>query len=549
MAKTSQKTPGTNLQTLEIVNFGGRLTRAKNGTLDSGFAKFSTSFGYDPFTKPGQLTWLEAPVDISGSTITDLIVAAKPRFEPASSALFIYALGSGKRLYKIQPNSISNPNLDTPSLIGTLVNGSANFGASMEFYGATEKIYIGLDDRVTSINFDGSGEATVGVAGDYVAGRYRPVIQFIGKVIFGNGNNIGAIDSTGTVISSIVSGQYQQLSPSLPPETNVTDLDVSPDGNYLYITTSGTQNENIATISSDRQAAAAGIGNIFQWNGIDAGITAAKTIPSYAVTALQTYLDNNNFFSNDSFGASLSNGSAKIVSLPNNKSPFANATLVNGNFISWIAPEITPDGTGMVGSMYYYGQLDEQGQKGLYRMLRYSTTLSNGFVYQTPINLLTNNHYSTVNNAITSVVTLGYGKHYFSVFDTNNSTNKYTLQRFLVTPTGSGTPQAGVYETQNQLFSKRISLSSIRVYTEPTATGNGFQLDIIGSDGNVVTNGTFNYTYSAGTDVTLLQGALERINFNTNVKNLYSFGVRITNTGSTNMTINKIEVDWEQSGK
>lgn len=538
------------INTLEITNFGGRLTRIKNGDINSGFAKFSSSFGYDPFSKPGQLTWLESPTDIStqsgSNSITDLIVAAQPRFEGGTT--YIYALGSTKKLYKIQPNSISNPNLDTASVIATLSNGSVNFGASMEFFGSTEKIYIGMDDRVTSVNFDGSGEATVGSAANYTGNRFRPLSQFIGYLTFGNGNNIGAIDSSGTVVSSVVGSHYEQLSPGLPAQTFITDIDVSPDGNYQYITTSGTTNENIVTVSSDRQAASSSNGNIFYWNGIDRGVTAFKTIPSYAVTALQTYLDNNFLFSNDSFGSSMSNNSMKMVTLNNNKSPFANSTLVNGNFISWIAPEVV-NNTSMVGSLYYYGQLDEQSEPGLFRLLRYSTTLTNGFIYQTPVNILTNNRYMTVNNAITSVTTLGYGKHYLSVYDVNNSTNKYTLQRFLVTPTGTGTPQLGVYETQNKLFSKRIDIKQIRVYTEPTASNNGFQLDIIGADGNPVTNGTFTYSYSAGTDVTLLQGALERINFNPTCSGLYSFGIRVTNTGTSNMTINKIEIDWKYSGK
>lgn len=537
--------------TIVVTNFSGRLTRAKNGEINSGFSKFTTSFGYDPFTKPGQLTWLEAPVDIStqspsANSIIDLIVAAKPRFE--SGTLFIYALGSTKRLYKIQPNSIVNPNLDTASLLTTLTNSSASFGASIEFFGATEKLYIGLDDRVTSVNFDGSGEATIGSAADYAPNVYRPLSNFIGKLMFGNKNNIGAIDSTGTVISSIVSSQYAQLSPGLPAETYITDMDISPDGNYLNITSSGTTNENITTVSNDRQAAAASNGQIFYWNGVDAAITSSHSIPSYAVTALQIYLDNNYFFSNDSFGASMSNGSMKIVTMPGNKSPFSNSTLINGNFICWIAPEVI-NGTNMVASLYYYGQLDEQSQPGLFRVLRYSTTLSNGFIYQTPMNLMTNNKYMTVNNAITAVTTLGYGKHYFSVYDVNNTTSKYSLQRFLITSSGTGTPQLGVYETQNQLFSKKITIKQIRVYTEPTVASNGFQLDLIGNDGNVITNGTFTYTFAAGTDINSLQGSLDRINFNPQMQDIYSLGVRITNTGTTNMTINKVEIDWEDSGK
>ena len=131
----------------------------------------------------------------------------------------------------------------------------------------------------------------------------------------------------------------------------------------------------------------------------------------------------------------------------------------------------------------------------------------------------------------------------------NNSATQNFLLSFLTTPSGSGTPQAGVYETQTQLFSKRIQIPQIRVYTEPTVTGNGFQLDLIGSDGNIISNGTFTYTFVAGSDVNTLQGALTRINFNPNIDAGYAVGVRITNTGTTNMTIKKVEIDWDQEGK
>lgn len=551
MAQDTQK-PTNGTQTLPITNFGGRLTRVLNGELNSGLAKFVPSFGYDPFSKPMNLTWLEQPVDITGGAITDLVLAAKQRFE--SGVLYIYAIGSSGNLYKIQPNSITNPNIDSVIGIASVLNGASySFGASIDFFGQTEKIYVGHDNGVNSINFDGTSEAKIGTTANYMANRYRPIMQFIGSLVFGNGSNIGLIGPTGTVTSPLfgsgASSFYGQLSPTLPPETYITDIDLSPDGNYLYLTTSGIPNENIITVSNDRQAASASNGQIDYWNGSDTGITATKTIPSYAVTALQTYLDNNMFFSNDSFGSSINNGTAKMVSLPNNKAPYSNAVTVNGNFLSWVNPELNSAGNGLNASMYYYGNLDDENPPGLWRVARYFTTLATGFIYQTPLNIMTNNKYSTVNNAINAIVTLGYGKHYFSVFDVNANTNKYTLQRFLITPSGTGTPQLGVYETQTQLFSKRITIKQIRIYTEPTAANNGFQIDCIGSDGNVITNGTFNYTFAAGTDITKVQGSLERINFNPAALNLYALGLRITNTGTVNMTIKKIEVDYNFSGK
>ncbi len=545
------------IETETIANFGGRLTRKLNGKLDSGLAKFNTSWGYDPFSKPDNLTWFEQPTSILSST-TNCILDGKPRLE--SGTQYVYAVGAGVStngtLYKIQTNNVSaTPNAltDTPSVIGALATNSPRFsyGASMEFFGDTEKIYVGHNIGINSINFDGSGDAQVG-AGGYKTNEFRALEEFIGKLMFANGNTVGAVASTGTVTSSIIgTGQgnlYSELNPSLGVETHVRDVDLSPDGNYLYVTGSEISNEEILNSNSDTPDAAAASGAIFYWNGTDVTATAKKTIPSYLVSALQTFLSENLFFSNDAFGAAVNDGDQKLLTLINNKSPLPNATAVNGTFLTWAVPEITSTGT-QVASLYYFGSLDAESERGLYRIMRIATTQSGGYIYQVPFNALVNNKYSTFSLNKTSLQVMGYGKHYISVFDQNSSTDLYKLYRFLVTSTGSGTPQSGVYETQTQLWSNRITVKAIRVYTEPTATGNGFQIDCIGSDGSVITNGSFTYTYAAGTDPTLLQGALERIDFKPQMKDTYALGLRVTNTGTTNMTIKKIEVDWTYSGK
>ena len=46
------------MTTLEINNLGGPLTRRNNGDINSGEARFETSWGYDPYSKPGNLTWM-----------------------------------------------------------------------------------------------------------------------------------------------------------------------------------------------------------------------------------------------------------------------------------------------------------------------------------------------------------------------------------------------------------------------------------------------------------------------------------------------------------
>lgn len=571
MATKSNNPP---IKTIEITNFGGRLTRIINGDLNSGFANFQNSWGYDPFSKPGNLTWLEQPTNITGP-ITDLILATIPNSENGS--LFIYMLGSQGTLYKIQPNSISNANVD--SVVGVLgsVLGSGqtyNYGASMQLfnYRATTsqqaastigRLYISGDNGINEINTDGTGQASVaGASGGYVENIYKPTAQFQGNLVFGNGNNIGLIGSTNTITSPQLNPAsiYGQLQPPLPPNTYITDLDVSPDGNYLLISTSTSLNEQPtnygnATGGSLQQTNTAG-GNLYFWNGSDEAATASNYIGNFGIISLQSYLQNNMMFINDMFGSSINNGTEKVLTLNGNKSPFPNGTAVNGNFLTWITTE-SPDGETMVASLYYYGNLDNENQPGLWRVMRYFTQLAGinqqGFIAQTPTNTVINSDVYGINPSGSSILSIGYGKHYLSVMDINSSTVKYTLQRFTIINTGTTTVQFGTYQTQTQLFSKKISVKQIRVYTEPTAAGNGFEITLIGSNGKAI-NGTlgkgfFEYQFATGTDITQLEGSLDRIDFNPIMVDTYALGLQITQIGESNFTIHKIEVDYTESGK
>lgn len=555
----------SDIKTIEITNFGGRLTRIQNGDLNSGFAKFTTSWGYDPFSKPLNLTWLEQPTTVASVISTEVLLAAKVRDENGEAR--VYTVGSNRGIYQIQPASSSNPNTDSVIGIGSVaVNSpSFNYGSSMEFFGTPEKLYISSDTQINSFPIssitggDFGGDAIVGSANFFVANTYHPLKAFQGNMLFGNGPTIGAVSTTNTIISSQIgiavgsTGRvqtiYSQLLPPFPPEKNVMDLDVSPDYNYILITSSETAPENIVTLSDDRQTAVPGNGDIFQWNGSDPATTAGLNVPAQALTALQTYLQKNIMFANDTLGASMGDGVEKLLYLPGNKSPLPNAVGVNGNYIFWMSTELATDNSTTYASLYYYGQLDQETPVGLYRLLRYSTLLPSGFVYQVPMNVLVNNLFKSINNAITAIQTFGYGKHYFSTIETNSSITTYRTNRFLVTPTGTGTPQIGVYETQTQLFSKRINISQIRVYTEPTVAGNAFQIDLIGSDGTVISDSTMAYHFGDITDPQSGSQNLERINFNPNPKTQYALGVRVTNLGTTNMTIRKIELDVSEEGQ
>jgi hypothetical protein len=530
-------------QTLTITNFSGALTRNNFGDINSGLAIFDSSFGYDPFSNPGQLTWMYQPTDISGAVITDCILTAKI-WSFDSTARYVYAVGSTGRVYKIDPTNSSSsitPLYDSPSLLTTLVSGSPTFqyGASLEFYNG--KLWIGSDSGVTSLTFAGGSETVI--SGSYVGAVDRVLKEFEGKLYFANGNNIGEIDSTNLVTTST------KLSPALPNGMFVHDLDVSPDGAYLIISASYLYPERIdSPVGGDRGNQYSVDSYLFYWNGSDAGVTTFTSLSSYPATGLNVFLDKTYFQSNDNIGAALFENKKKILTLPGNLAAMPEGTTSTGTFLSWINPEVTGTinsstgaGSATFASLYYYGQLDTSMPVGLWRLMRQVPTGSNK-TWRCPLNMMVNS-YSFSDQFVS-----GWGKHYISVWE-DGSPDAFKFYRLVMPPAANTSPILGVYETQAQMFPMKVTAKQIRVYTSTTIAGNGFQLDLMGPDGTVITNGTFTYTYAAGTDVTKLQGGLDRINFNPAAMNTYAIGVRITNTGTTNMTFNKIEIDTMPSGK
>ena len=532
------------METITITNFGGRLTRILNGDLNSGFAKFATSWGYDPFSKPMNLTWMYSPDDIKGAVITDAVLAAK-LISDDSTARYVYAIGNSGNLYKIDPTNSSTtdtPLYDTPSVISAIpsvVSGTWQYGADMEYYNG--RLQLTSDSKIVGVNLSGSVLGTSSLT----AALYHPQVQFLGKLYVGNGNNLVEFDTTNTITNGA------KLSPALPTGLYMNDLDVTPDGVYMVISASYLYPTNIsAPLNSDRGAPYAVESFQFLWNGVDAGITTSRVLPSFPATALNTFLDKRYYFTNDAFGTALFEGNQKLLTLPQNLTPMPDASTPNGTFLTWAAPEVTGStinsstgaGDATFTSLYYFGQLDGENSAGLWRLFRQAPSASN-HAWRAPLNMMVNNY------SFSRQFVAGWGKHYISVFEYNSgaATNTFHFYRFVLPPAANTAPLLGVYETQTQLFSKRISVPQVRVYTEPTTTNNGFRIDLINSDGTSLYNGT--YTYAAGSDITALQGPLERINFNPAVDMGFAVGIRITNTGTSNMTIKKVEIDWHPEGK
>jgi len=535
-------------KTLIITNFGGPLTRRADGDINSGLAKFDTSWGYDPYSRPGNLTWMERPTSIlSLAGATSIMGVLRTRVPSNSNIGYVYFVnsGGGGQLREVQVNDTvtSNPNYDRPSVMGFM---PGNVGPvrsmGMVFYGSTQKIFYGDDQNyLQKINFDGSGGSVIALASSVTASVPRPMAVFIGKVYFGNGNNIGEIDSTELITTGA------KLSPALPAGVVVKDLDVTPDGNYLQITASdsnpngGFQEDLTATPSMSVDSYK------FLWNGVDLGVTSYDKFGGIGLTASQSFGNTDFTVGYDPQGAAIYQGQQKIVSLPDNSSPNPTATFSVGNMLGLMTTEYT--GGKLVGTLYNYGQYDFETGRGLFRMLRHESSVKSDVKFVNAAtnvsNILYFPSYSTYANDLA-----GVGKMYFTTMEASADANGDTrsiLWKFNTAPTGTGSVLAGVYETQTQLFSKRVNIKEVRLYTDPLVADNSFTIDLIGSGGSVLSGGS--QIFTVGTNVTVGE---DLVAYNPATKPTYAVGVRITNSsvlGTKNWTATKLELDYVQSGR
>lgn len=527
------------MPTLTIDNFGGRLSRYNYGNINSGLAKFTTTFGNDPFVAPGNLTWNETAtqIDSGGTVITDLIMAGKERVEGGIS--YVYAIGHTGRVYKIQVNApfSYNPNYDNPVLLTTLASGSPTFtrGADITFFGVTERMYIGHDKGVTRLDFDGTNETAI--SGSWTQTVPRRLKQFIGKLYIGNGSNIAEIDSTGTVTTST------KLSPGLPDNTQVRDLDVSTDGTYLLIVVTRLALPDLTSTTQDTTLVSNSDSYIFKWNGTDTGYTAFDFFPSFSLNSNITFSDYQYLFGYDLAGAAVFNPSKKILSPIFSQSPTPNAVGSNGNIVGWATVEFYQ---GFSRKVYYlYGSLDAEVGVGWWRIFAQSATGTETDTIRVPFQLIVSNFGIGPSTNGYGGGVFGSGKSYFSTLEVSAApTTKYKFYKWFPIATGQGTVVGGVYETQTQLFSKKQTIKEVRIYAKPWVTNNSFQVDLIGSSGNSITNST--KTFTVGTNIT---AGDDFAWYNPGIGNTYALGLRITNVGSTNHTINKVEIEYAAAGK
>lgn len=535
------------MKTIVIDNFHGSMTPYVDGDINSGLTNVVEVFGHDPVVKPGNLTWYETAtqIDAAGSVITDLIVAGKTRVE--SGIIYVYAIGHTGRLYKIQVNDPNtfNPNYDNPVLLATLTIDTPTFtrGGFIDFFGATEKIYIGHDKGLNSINFNGTGEAAVGVSATWTQTVPRPLKQFLGKLYIGNGSNLAEVDSTATVTT------YTKLSPAFPVSTQVRDIDVTPDGNYLQVVVTDLILTSILSTTPDTSILNPSNSYLFSWNGTDSGYTSYTFYPSTALSSNTTFGDKQYLFGYDFRGGGVWNPIRKFLT-SSTVSAFASSPLPNtifgaGNAVWWASTLPFEGNTEMLLTMFGTASEYEE-REGYWAPYSQAATGDETDVLQVPMMMLVSNFaQGASSNGYTDEI-FGEPKMYFSTLETSSApTTKYKLYKWSMAPSGLGTALVGaVYQTQTQIFSKKVNVSEVRVYGEPWVAGNAFTIDLIGSAGTPISGGSKSLV--AGTNLTIGDDFAW---YTPNIAPTYAIGIRVTNDGEVNHTINKIEFDITEAGK
>ena len=234
----------------------------------------------------------------------------------------------------------------------------------------------------------------------------------------------------------------------------------------------------------------------------------------------------------------------KILSPIFSSPPLPSGVGATGNIVAFSTPEFSSGTLKMAN--FLYGNLDsDYPSNSWYRQIQHSATSPQTDIIRVPLQLIISNlAFGTVYNGYTSGV-YGSSKIYFSTLETNSAnTTAYRFFKYFPVQTGAVASQLGIYETQNHIFSKKQQIKEVRIYTEPIVANNGFTVDLIGSAGTPMTNGSF--TFTAGSNVTIGEDLMQ---YNPTCAPTYALGLRITNTGTTNMAFVKVEIDYQDGGK
>lgn len=287
---------------------------------------------------------------------------------------------------------------------------------------------------------------------------------------------------------------------------------------------------------------------IVYWNGIDQGATAQTRYPLTNLTANTVFGQSQYVFGVDLRGPQFFNPISRISSggFGGNfaESPFPNAINSDGEMVSF-ATTLYFDGHTEL-SHCVFGPFDSYLGTGYWAPMGMTATGDETDIIHVPYFQQISNFLQGLSSNGYADNTYGTSKIYFSTLETSATpTTKYRFYKWSPVPRTTGIASSyNTYQTQNQLFSKKVIINEVRIYGDPWVENNAFQIDLIGSGGVVMNNGT--QTFTAGTNLTVGDDFAW---WNPDVAPTYTLGLRITNTGTANNIITKIEIDYTEGGK
>ena len=158
-------------------------------------------------------------------------------------------------------------------------------------------------------------------------------------------------------------------------------------------------------------------------------------------------------------------GTNKMLSLPYISNPNFSAAFSMGTMFGFGVGRYDKDADKYKGELYFYGKYDDDVPEGLYRFLRFNSTVGDD-VFMIPAAAVVSNlfylpdRYGYANNVA------GAAKAYLTtteITDAGVPQGYFKTYKFNLMPTGVGSVLAGVYETQTQIFSKKVTVSEVRV--------------------------------------------------------------------------------------
>lgn len=323
-------------------------------------------------------------------------------------------------------------------------------------------------------------------------------------------------------------------------------MDVTPDGNYLQMVVSRLAQYDITSATQETSSVSSSESYIFRWNGTDVGYTAYTTFPNFSLTANTLFQNYQYTFGYDLNGGAVFNPSDKVLSLQEVQSPLPGAVSSVGNLLAFMTPLYF--GTAMESELFYFGPVDFEVGLGFWDMFFQVATGTETDVIRTPFMLpITNFGIGSSSNGYADNV-FSSSKIYFSTLETSAApTTKYKLYKWS-SPTSSFAQADAmidaIYQTQTQIFSKKVTVSEVRVYGEPWVANNSFQIDLIGSAGTPISGGS--KTFTVGSNLTV---GNDFAWYTPAIAPTYAIAVAITNKGTANHVINKIEIDYVEAGK